>query len=239
MWGITTDAEAKQAIAGDTSSDEIETGLGNIFAGLTDRPVGLAFSRLCPVDFASQPPEPFIDLKTRGFEWGLSWLSPAQDPRLCLYLFGKEHSGLRGMSWNFGSSWTAGKTLETFHSIGSPDTINPRSPDGNIDSLSTECSYLGRGRRRADVVQGYFALRHRIAPHRMTAISCGEVRPCAERRSLRERPLKRLVECKVLIRWVGGRIRGIPLSLVRGVRTGFQAICLFLALSCVGSTDGA
>jgi hypothetical protein len=104
------------------------------------------------------------------------------------------------MSWNFGSSWTTGKTLETFHNIGSPDPINPRSLDDNIDAIGTECSYLRLGKRRADVVKGYFALRHRIAPHRMTAISCAEIGPCAEKRSLRERPLKRLAAFKVLIR---------------------------------------
>jgi hypothetical protein len=294
MWGITTDPEAKRAIAGDTSSDdETATGLGNMLERLTNWPVGSAFSSLCPVSFASQPPEPFIDPKTRGFEWGFNWLSSEQDTMSGPYIFGKEQAGLRGMSWNFGSSWTAGKTLETFLSSGLPSTINSRSPfdrecfspvlgpvfhlglnlkmtlgapghgdtsahhpaaspspspavdhrlermtlqsapyeletvrltpgrhrvsdttvgglrahsglglkiDDYADSIGTECSYLGLGKRRTDVGRGYFALRHRIAPQRMTTLSCGEVRACTAKPPNREKNLKRLVECKVLIR---------------------------------------
>jgi hypothetical protein len=127
MWGITADSEAQQAIAGDTrSDDESETGLGNTRVGLKYRPAVLAFSGLCPGGCAGQPLGPFVDLKTRSFESGLSYPYAIQDTMSGPHVLGRGHTGPNGMSWNFGSSGTDGNTLEPFHGIGSPYHIDSR-----------------------------------------------------------------------------------------------------------------
>jgi hypothetical protein len=69
MWGITTDAESKQALPGDTRSDGAsETRLGNRRRAVQPPPASLAFSTPSPAGFAPQPRGPFAELKTLSVE---------------------------------------------------------------------------------------------------------------------------------------------------------------------------
>jgi hypothetical protein len=199
MWGITTDAEPEQAIMGDQRSDgESETELGNMRVGLKYPPAVLAFSSLCPVGFATRPRGPFVDLKTHGFECTLNYAYPEHDPMPGPHLLGGRSTALSGMSQNVGSSWATEQTLETFHSIDSPYTINSCGP---VD--------------RACFSPALGPLFH-LGLRRMATLGCGEVRPFAERHPRGKGSLKRLVQCKVLIRYVCGRIRRNPLLLGGG-----------------------
>lgn len=183
MWGITTDAEPKQAIRGDKRSDgKSETDLGNMRVGLKYPPAVLVFSGLCPVGFATQPRGPFVDLKRHGFEHTFNYAYPEQDPTPGPHLLGGRSTVLSGMPRNFGSSWATEKTREIFQSIDSPYTINSCGPvDGACFSPA-----LG-------------PLFH-LGLRRMATLGCGEVRPFAERHPRGKGSLKRLVEFKVLIR---------------------------------------
>jgi len=72
--------------------------------------------------------------------------------------------------------------------------------EGHTDSIGTELYNLGLGKRRAEAVKGYMALRHQVDAERMTALSYGESRPIAENRTAEGRAQNRRVEFKVLIR---------------------------------------
>jgi OOP family OmpA-OmpF porin len=72
--------------------------------------------------------------------------------------------------------------------------------EGHTDSVGTEQYNLGLGKRRAEVVKGYLALRHQVDPKRMTTLSYGEARPIADNRTAEGRAQNRRVEFKVLIR---------------------------------------
>src|SRR5262245_36086254 len=69
MWGITTDAKAKQAIVGDSNSDDGPViGPRNSVSGPTDRPARSAFSSLRPVGFTTQPGGTLVQLKAHRCE---------------------------------------------------------------------------------------------------------------------------------------------------------------------------
>ena len=104
MWGITMDAESKQALLGDTRLDgESETRLGNMRRAVQPPPVGLAFNSLS-AGFAPQPQGPFAELKPQSVERTRNNASPVLEFMSGPHLLKRRVATLGSMSQTFGSS---------------------------------------------------------------------------------------------------------------------------------------
>jgi outer membrane protein OmpA-like peptidoglycan-associated protein len=125
--GVTTDAESKQSIAGNISSDDVhETGFGKIRVGLKYRPAELDFSSLRTVGFAGLALEPFVDIQTHGTERGLSYPYRDQDTVYGINLLMGGQAGPIGIHWRLGYSRTDGSNVDNFLVIGSPFNLDTR-----------------------------------------------------------------------------------------------------------------
>jgi outer membrane protein OmpA-like peptidoglycan-associated protein len=130
--GVHTDAEIKQTISGDKSSDDFhETGFGKIRVGLKYRPAMLRFSSLSPVGLGGLALEPFVDIQTHGSERGLSYPYRDQDTVYGINLLTGGQAGPIGIHWKFGYSRTDGSNVDNFLAVGSPFRVDgPGLSDG-------------------------------------------------------------------------------------------------------------
>jgi outer membrane protein OmpA-like peptidoglycan-associated protein len=130
--GVHTDAEIKQTVLGDQSSDDVhETGFGKVRVGLKYRPATLNFSSLSTIGFAGLALEPFVDIQTHGSERGLSYPYRDQDTVYGINLLMGGQAGPIGIHWKFGYSRTDGSNVDNFMVIGSPFNVDsPGLSDG-------------------------------------------------------------------------------------------------------------
>ena len=119
--GVHTDAEVKQTIAGDVSSDDVhETGFGKIRVGLKYRPATFGVPALSTLGFAGIALEPFVDMQTHGSERGLSYPYRDQDTVYGINLLMGGQAGPVGVHWRFGYSRTDGSNIDNFLALSSP-----------------------------------------------------------------------------------------------------------------------
>jgi outer membrane protein OmpA-like peptidoglycan-associated protein len=125
--GVHTNAEVKQTIAGDVSSDDVhETGFGKIRVGLKYRPATLGFPALSTFGFAGLALEPFVDIQTHSFERGLSYPYRDQDTVYGINLLMGGQAGPLGIHWRFGYNRTDGSNVDNFLVLGSPLNVDSR-----------------------------------------------------------------------------------------------------------------
>jgi hypothetical protein len=198
MWGITTDAEAKQAIVGDANSDDGPViGPRNSVSGSTDRPARSAFSSLCPVGFATQPGWSLVQLKAHRCEPAVDHRPSKQESLARHQRVGSRCPALRGLSPKVGSGSATAKPLATSQSTDLPSPINACGSCGRACVSSRLGPRFHLGLRRHVCLPG----RVDAIAHHPSASPAPALGHCLESGIVQSTPIERATERLSLVDW--------------------------------------